>query len=279
MYDRSGTGRFYGIGNQTHLTDQSTFINRQMRLEGSIARNFTQELQLAYLFRANTVEIEQSAISSLPAITAKYPTVNGVGDASELAQRLTLTYDTRDSSVVPHRGVRMSALAGGTSRAFGSSVNYLFAGMDASIYQPIRGSPRSTLVTHAAVRYMPSAGNAPFWALSQLGGESSVPGEALPLRAVGYGRFVDRNAAGASLEWRNAVAQLRLFDTDMSLELSPFVDTGKVFARMGDSPFSQLHPSAGMGFRLIASPFVVGFLDIGIGTEKLAVFTGIDYPF
>ena len=29
----------------------------------------------------------------------------------------------------------------------------------------------------------------------------------------------------------------------------------------------------------VASPFVVGYVDIGFGPERLAVFSGINYPF
>jgi len=57
------------------------------------------------------------------------------------------------------------------------------------------------------------------------------------------------------------------------------VDTGKVYAAMSSSPFSQQHVGAGLGFRLVASPFVVGYLDIGFGSQGVAVFSGIDYPF
>jgi hypothetical protein len=34
-----------------------------------------------------------------------------------------------------------------------------------------------------------------------------------------------------------------------------------------------------MGFRAVASPFIVGYLDVGFGPEGPAVFTGINYPF
>ena len=34
-----------------------------------------------------------------------------------------------------------------------------------------------------------------------------------------------------------------------------------------------------IGFRGIAEPFVVGFVDIGWGGEGAAVFSGINYPF
>jgi len=68
------------------------------------------------------------------------------------------------------------------------------------------------------------------------------------------------------------------FNTDRKLEIAPFVDCGKVFAALCDSPLSQLHVGGGAGLRLVASAFVVGYLDIGTGSEKLAVFSGIDYP-
>jgi len=40
MFDRSGTGRFYGFGNNTRASDRTTFIYGQYRLEGTAARNF-----------------------------------------------------------------------------------------------------------------------------------------------------------------------------------------------------------------------------------------------
>jgi len=31
--------------------------------------------------------------------------------------------------------------------------------------------------------------------------------------------------------------------------------------------------------RAVANPFVVGYVDVGYGHERLAVFSGINYPF
>jgi hypothetical protein len=52
-----------------------------------------------------------------------------------------------------------------------------------------------------------------------------------------------------------------------------------VFARTSTFPLQQLHTVGGVGFRGIARPFVVGYVDIGYGSEGVAVFTGINYPF
>jgi len=277
MYDRSGTGRFFGLGNDSQYSNQTTFIDSQMRLEATAARNFSHAVQLAYMARADSVEIEQSALNSLPSITVRYPTLMGVGDVSELQQRLVFSYDTRDSVIVPRSGQRLVAFAGFSTRALGSNDAYTFVGIDTTFFEPA-GSDL-TVVAHVALRYMPTYTDAPFWALSSLGGDRSVIGEAQPLRAFGPGRFVDRNNFAGSLEARTWVQRFHFFGTDLKLELAPFIDTGKVFASMSGNPLSQLHIGTGMGFRLVASPFVVGYLDIGYGSEKVAVFSGIDYPF
>ena len=72
------------------------------------------------------------------------------------------------------------------------------------------------------------------------------------------------------------------FDTagsSVELELTPFIDVGRVFARSGTFPLDQLHRVYGVGFRGVARPFVVGYVDIGYGSEGIAAFTGLNYPF
>jgi len=129
------------------------------------------------------------------------------------------------------------------------------------------------------LRYMPGATNVPFWSLSSIGGDRSVLGEAQPLRGYGKGRFYGRNSFSSSIEYRRRVLSLNAMSTHIDIELTPFIDVGEVFAHSRSSPFSHLHRVEGLGFRGIARPFVVGYVDIGYGSEGAAVFTGINYPF
>ena len=39
------------------------------------------------------------------------------------------------------------------------------------------------------------------------------------------------------------------------------------------------HAVGGLGFRGVVRPQVVGFVDIGLGEQGVAVFTGLEYPF
>ncbi|MBU6485795.1 MAG: hypothetical protein KGR23_13480, partial [Betaproteobacteria bacterium] len=116
MYDRSGTGRFFGLGNDSLLRNQSNYTESQIRLELTAARNFSRVVQLSYLARADHVEIGPRSLASLPSIQTLYPRLPGLGRVTDLQQRLVLTYDTRDSDVVPRSGERLAAFAGISAR-------------------------------------------------------------------------------------------------------------------------------------------------------------------
>jgi outer membrane protein assembly factor BamA len=277
VYDRSGTPRFFGVGNETLNSNQTNYLDNQARLDLAVGRNFSPTLQLGYLVRARYVDVLPGVLPGVPSIATLFPGQLGSGAEHELQQRLTLTYDTRDSPVIPHEGVRYLAYAGVVTRALASSVSYSYVGAVACGYQPLGRDV--TLAWHAGLRYMPSAKDAPFWALGSLGGDLSVPGESEPLRSDGTDRYLDRNLSAAGAELRTRVATFDAFGTEVGLELAPFVDLGKVFADPGASPLSHLHNAAGLGVRGIASPHVVGYVDVGYGQGRGAVFSGINYPF
>ena len=277
VYDRSGTARFYGIGNETPDYNESTYVNDQTALAATIGYNFTQATQLAYGARWRRVDVLPGVLSGIPSIETLYPNVNGLGTEHALEQTLTLTHDTRDSATIPHSGARYLLYGGFASRSFGSSVAYSFFGAEARCYLPL--GEHITLALHAAARYMPSAAEAPFWALSSLGGDRSVPNEREPLRSDGADRYVDENIVATGAEVRARVVGFDAFGTRVSLELAPFVDTGKVFSNGPGSLFSDMHTAAGVGVRGVASPFVVGYVDVGYGRGKAVVFSGINYPF
>src|SRR6185437_12243915 len=130
-----------------------------------------------------------------------------------------LTYDTRNSQLIPSSGTRYVVYAGFASRGLASSAAYSYLGTELSQYHAL-GSD-ITLAWHAAARYMPSADNAPFWALSSLGGDRSEIGAREPLRDDGTDRYLDRNLIAGGAELRARVASFNAFRTVVSLELTP----------------------------------------------------------
>jgi hypothetical protein len=98
------------------------------------------------------------------------------------------------------------------------------------------------------------------------------------LRGFGAGRFYDRDSFSGSLEVRHKIFSF-VATTRVDVEVTPFIDVGRVFAGTGTFALDQLHYVGGVGFRGIARPFVVGYVDIGYGSEGVAAFTGLNYPF
>ncbi len=277
IYDRSGVPRFYGIGNHSQIENQTNYLDDQARLDVQVGRNFNPHLQLAYLARVRYVDVLPGVLPTVPSIETRFPGLLGLGAEHELQHRLILTYDTRDSVVIPSSGARYMLYGGFVSRALGSSVSYSYLGAELRQYFPL--GREVTLAWHAAARFMPSAGSAPFWALSSLGGDRSIPGECEPLRSEGAGRWIDRDLIAVGAELRKPVAGFDAFGTYVSLELAPFVDAGKVFSDSDSSLGGHLHRAIGLGVRGLASPYVVGYVDFGYGQGRGAVFSGINYPF
>ena len=277
IYDRSGTARFFGIGNDSLRQDQTTFIRSQGRVDASIGWNLTRALQLSYVARLRQVEVLPGVLPGLPSIQTLFPALDGLAPQHQFEQLAIVAYDTRDAKTIPASGGSILVYAGVASRALGSAFADTSFGIEAHQYWSLQDDLR--LAVHGTLRYMPSAAAAPFWALSSMGGDRSLFAEREPLRAYGDDRFIDRNLFSSGVELRTRVAGFDAFSTHISLELAPFIDVGKVFATPGESPVSHLHTAGGLGIRGVASPFVVGYVDIGYGREGVAVFSGINYPF
>jgi len=278
QYSRIGTPRFYGIGNDTPTSAETVYTDEQGRAEMLLGFNLTPAWQLRETIRYRVVDVLPGQLANVESLQSRFGDIRGVGTTESLLERISISYDTRDDLTVPKHGVQVVAYGGIASR--GGVLNdssYSETGVDGRIFVPL--GARMVLAAHAALRYLPSAANAPFWALSTLGGDRSEIGGVEPLRGYGAGRYYDRDSFAATVELRRNVFAFNAMSTHVDLELAPFVDSGRVFASTGMFPLSGLHTIGGIGVRGIAPPFVVGYVDIGYGDAGVAVFSGINYPF
>jgi hypothetical protein len=281
-YNRSGTPRFYGFGNNSLRINQTVYTDQQMFARARLGWNITHTWQLAYPFIARKVTISASHLPGIPSITTRFRNILGLGVTHELLQRVALVYDTRNNIVIPTSGAYVIVYGGVASRNVDlDSSLFTEAGIDGRFYWS--PTPSLTVATHFDLRYEPTTHHVPFWALSSLGGDHESLGGSQPLRGYGTSRFYDRNAFDFNLELRQTVVKFAAFSTHIALQVTPFIDAGRVFAHYGDWPISHLHTVLGVGFRAIAAPSVVGYVDLGEGlgrsSQGLAVFTGIGYPF
>lgn len=278
VYDRDGTPRFFGIGNRTPENHETNYTAQQRLLRASLRLNLDHELQLAYTVRARGFDVLPGTLDGVETIGGRFPAVAGLGTVNEVLHRLQVSYDTRDDPTVPRHGAAWTVY-GGLASADGviGSALYREVGLDwRELWSP--GSA-DTIAAHAATRYLAGASTVPFWALSALGGDQSGLGDSGALRGFGSGRYADRDSFAANVELRHRILGLDILATHIEVELTPFVDVGEVFANSRTSPVGDLHHVVGLGFRGIARPFIVGYVDFGYGSEGVAAFTGINYPF
>lgn len=276
VYDRDGTTRFYGIGNQTRERNQTNYTDQQEFGQVQAGLNFNHTWQLLYTVRLQSVDVLPGTLSDVPSINKRYP--QALGTTKEFLNRLSLVYDTRDDSTVPTRGMQWVLYAGASAKAgLVNDSSYSEAGIDGRGFWPI--APDTVLAAHMSLRYLPTVNDIPFWALSNVGGGDSVIGGEQPLRGFGAGRFYDRDAFSTTVELRHKVLSFDAVTTLLDIEIAPFADFGRVFSSSETNPLAHVHDVFGIGFRGIARPFVVGYVDIGYGSEGAAVFTGLNYPF
>jgi outer membrane protein assembly factor BamA len=278
IYDRSGTPRFYGIGNESPAIDETNYTNTEELAQVQVGLNLTHAWQILYTGRYRADEVSPGTLEGIATIESRFGRVLGVGTNEQVLNRLSIIYDSRDDLVVPTRGMEWVVYGGAAARhGIVNDSMYSETGFDGRDFWPVLNG--SVLATHVALRYLPTSHEVPFWALSSLGGGKSETGGEQSLRGYGEGRYYDRNSFATSVELRQTVLSFNAAATRVDLEVAPFVDIGRVFSRTNTDIFEQLHHVFGVGFRGIAKPFVVGKVDIGYGSEGVAIFTGLNYPF
>jgi hypothetical protein len=278
LYDRDGTPRFYGIGNNTRESAETNYTSNRGLGEVQIGFNITHEWQILYTGRYQDIGVLPGTLSDVPSIEQIFPLATGLGTNKQLLNRLSVIYDSRDDLTIPTKGQKWAVYGGGaSSHGLLNDSMYSEAGIDGRIFWPL--GPDTVLAGHVSLRYLPTSHDVPFWALSNLGGGQSEIGGEDQLRGFGAGRFYDRNAFAGTVEVRRKVYSVNMVNTNLDIEVAPFIDVGRVWGNSNTSPLENLHNVFGVGFRGIARPFVVGYVDIGRGSEGAAVFTGLNYPF
>jgi Omp85 superfamily domain len=278
IYDRDGTPRFFGIGNRSLKSSETNFTETTELAQLQLGLNLSHAWQILYTLRPQRVEVRGGTLSGIPTIGSRFSEVSGIGVNTLLLNRVSVIYDTRDNLVVPREGTQWIAYGGLASRrGLISDSVYSETGIDGRSFWALGSS--TVLAAHLALRYLPSAQNVPFWALSGLGGDRDEVGGDQALRGFGAGRYYDRNSLSSSIEIRHTAFSFQAASTQVDVEVTPFLDVGRVFGSSGGLPLSHLHSVAGIGFRGVTRPFVVGYVDIGYGSEGIAAFTGINYPF
>ncbi len=277
FFERDPTERFYGSGNDSHYGNQTNYTTEQLYGEAIFGLNLSRRLQISLTERPRYVRILTGGFTSVPDIHVLFPDQKGINGGSEVLSQGMIQYDSRDSVDIPRAGMLGRLYYGNADRGLGSSVSYNRFGGEMRKYYSV--GERITFAGHVFNEYEPAGNEMPFWSQARLGGDESLLTDQETLRGYGAGRYIDNNLFVMNVEMRTRVWDKNVFGTHGILEVAPFAEAGRVGHEMGYDPFSDLHPVGGVGFRGIAEPFVVGFVDLGWGGEGAAIFSGINYPF
>jgi hypothetical protein len=273
-YDCDIFPRFYGFGNNSSVSNQSSYTSRERNLQVSLGYRLAEYLELAWYERYNLTSLSDNHLPTLPATGVLFPAVFQDTRNTAFIHGLSISYDTRDFKESPTCGM-LARLAAETSLTFlGADSSFDKVFLDLRGFQPWDPEDRRIITAvRLAGEFMTRETNTPFYRWPTLGGYTTD-------RGWGEWRWIDRNMITCSVEQRFDVYQFSRFGVVTHFEVAPFVDVGKVFPTFSEFNFRNLHPAGGIAFRAVVRPQVVGHVEVGIGRSgNTSVFMGLGYPF
>lgn len=272
---RDANRRFYGTGPDSTLAGETDYTLATWNASGGVDVPFTPGapwgVKLASHVRA--VRLLPGPRRGLPDIEAKHPGAANVRRRLvDAGFRAALVYDTRDSKLTSSRGRFSEAYAEAARDGFISDMTYERYGFDAKAFHPLGPGPDPRFALAGAAAFERLVGSVPFWSLPSLGGKYSH-------RGYGEGRFVDQAMGCVQGELRNRVYATELSGRPVSFWADPFVGAGFVAPSFGDARMERVRPFAGLAFRGVVRPQVVGSADFAVAAEGLKVFLDLNYAF
>ncbi len=274
--------RFFGFGNRTAESDETNYTSRELLVKVALGLNLTPDLSIMWTERLRIVRVDDGVVDSLPNIRQRFPAIPGIQGAQVLGHSLVLRYDTRDSQLVPVRGMYINVLAEfNQNLQSGEENQWGHVTLDARHLIP-HVSNKMVFVSRmffsgvfGQIERKGTELGVPFYEQPTLGGEDS-------LRAFGHNRYIGSWAFLINLEERMRVLDKTIFDHDIRLEVAPFLDIGRVGRTGVDISrlfFTDIQVNPGVGLRLVAMPSIVGRFDVAYGKDGINAFVGLDYPF
>ncbi len=267
-----GSTRFFGFQSTSRRKNQTNYTDREGSLNLSAGYDVLKNFQVAFGERYRDVSVGHGALKGLPYIGQLFTQeqVPGINGFTAHAQRAAFTYNTMDNRITPTHGLYGRTVFEESRKDLGSSANYQHYETEVKGYFPMDGA---RFVSVARFAYSQTMGNTvPFLERSALGGENT-------LRGYGRNRFIDNSYLLGNVEERIRIGRIDLFDVNAEIEAAPFFDGGTVMRDLTDIRHKNFKFNPGIGFRGIVRPNIVGRVDMGVGSEGIAIFAGLGYPF
>jgi outer membrane protein assembly factor BamA len=266
------TARFYGLGNKSHENNETNYSHKEVSLKFTGGVKLLPYTHLALTESYRRVSVKEGEEDDLPFSHDLFPGISGLTRSRIWAHSLSLTYDSRDSGVLPTEGTYARILWEFSFKDLVSSSSFVRTTLEFKKLFP-NSDKRFILVLRGRGEFLLRRDNSlPFYEESLLGGWDT-------LRGFGDQRFIDHHLLLFNAEERIRVFTRRIFGVEAEFEVAPFIEAGRVFRHLSDIDGGRYHVVSGLGFRALVRPHIVGYVDVGIGDEGATVFMGIGYPF
>lgn len=271
MWFKNPFRRFFGLGNRAPEAHETNYTSRETLIQLTAGINLNPDFAILWSERYHDVRVETGALTSLPQTKIVFPNLVGIEGAQIFGHKLALRYDTRDKQLVTTRGTYFNASVELNQNLLHKDPNrWLRTTFDARHFIP-HYDDQMVFVMRVFADALTGNG-VPFFEQPTLGGETT-------LRAFGQSRFIQDNALVLNLEERIRVGRQEIAGYNIDGQVAPFLDIGRVMNKWTFSKLSNPEINPGLGFRVIAPPYVVSRLDIAYGKDGPNVFVGLDYPF
>jgi hypothetical protein len=224
---------FYGVG--THAGDAGVSVPLHEHLNGAVIEPLFRILPNLYLgpryqFAQIRTSVDLDGFPQPPAILQAFSQLN----TESSAFGIHLQADTRDSEFYPRKGSLFNFSVDMHSTAIGDSFDYQEYKTEYNQYFSL--SPRQVIAVRGD--FQASAGNVPFYALSQIG-------RGPDLRGYRPGQFQDKLLLAGQAEYR--------LELNKYVGVVGFAGVGEVAPYFDQFNFNQLLPSLGGGLRFTIS--------------------------
>ncbi len=219
---------FYGIGNNTRLSDQRLVKEKRYKANIEADYNLGDGFYMGYVLGA--FKYFYGFDANQPLIFHTGPEVQDKRGGAAVFAGPSFTYDTRDNNTYSTRGIIVNAYY---NLMHGAFINNGYEGGFFNIEYSQFFLLQKKLVLGVDIQEQSlTGGNSPFYLLPQMGSDEMM-------RGYYEGRFRDRNFIAGQTELRYRI--------DARFGLAAFVGTGEVFH--SDFSFPQLKPNYGGGVR------------------------------
>jgi outer membrane protein assembly factor BamA len=269
-YENDRTARFFGLGAASRKDDESNYTASESVGQFTFGQWLRPELLASLTERFRNMDIRRGAVTSLPFLQDVFTGVPSENGAFVWAHRLALTYDSRNAIATPTNGRFGRVFVEVATKALGSEASFVRYGLEGrSLWSHF--DERLVTVVRGLIDRVDGP-HIPFFELGSLGGDDT-------LRGFGDNRFLDEGRFLVNAEERIKVFHITYGNVRTDIELAVFAEAGRVFHNFSDLGSGKVQAVWGGGIRFVAASQIVAKIDVGMGSEGAAVFTGLNYPF